>query len=527
MKFILCSVKYNPMKELNLLLLFFLVVFHACRDAEEIPRTQAPKISAPPSEEMTQLGEKLENPYTVENMQQAFYNLQGNSKMKTSISASDINTTHLYVRFLPKTDEEYQLLTQDTSLELYDYPLDYELAEGGLHYHDPQLPKEGFTWKYCALKHDYQFPNVQYEVLEELFIPESVQEETKFKTQTSLDFLDKLEEEALKITHNWEETPQDEVKGKKWWERTSWRPSGRISMFDNSPEFGWNVSVRGAKVRVRSWFTTKHAYTNSDGFFQINHSFKGYVNYSIVWERADYDIRYKRWRQAYYNGPRLKEQAWNLVIPNGTSMSRMYATIHRAAHRYYYEPNFGLRRPPRKNEMFRKLTIGAFNWWNVDLLGNIHQAKRFSTFPEIRIFRPQRVCRDIYATTIHELTHASHWNMDRYNFGQYNKNAGVEKNAESWARGVQWALTRLEYNNYLGGPEIRPIYTNVVLDMIDFSWDRNNGWDDDRVHGYTIRQIEDALVGQREWNGWRDNIKNRYNNETEENLDALFAFWDN
>ena len=49
----------------------------------------------------------------------------------------------------------------------------------------------------------------------------------------------------------------------------------------------------------------------------------------------------------------------------------------------------------------------------------------------------------------------------------------------------------------------------------------------DDVHGYTIRQIEDALIGQREWNGWRDNIKNRYNNETEENLDELFAYWDN
>jgi hypothetical protein len=27
------------------------------------------------------------------------------------------------------------------------------------------------------------------------------------------------------------------------------------------------------------------------------------------------------------------------------------------------------------------------------------------------------------------------------------------------------------------------------------------------------------------WNEWRDNIKNSYNNATENNIDALFAHW--
>ena len=47
----------------------------------------------------------------------------------------------------------------------------------------------------------------------------------------------------------------------------------------------------------------------------------------------------------------------------------------------------------------------------------------------------------------------------------------------------------------------------------------------DRVSGYTIRQIEDALVGQKSWNNWKNNIKNRYNNETKDNLDAAFSYW--
>ncbi|MCP4459466.1 MAG: hypothetical protein GY816_15815 [Cytophagales bacterium] len=45
------------------------------------------------------------------------------------------------------------------------------------------------------------------------------------------------------------------------------------------------------------------------------------------------------------------------------------------------------------------------------------------------------------------------------------------------------------------------------------------------ISNYTISQIEDALNGQTTWNGWRNNIRNRYNNATKDNLDELFAHW--
>ena len=98
--------------------------------------------------------------------------------------------------------------------------------------------------------------------------------------------------------------------------------------------------------------------------------------------------------------------------------------------------------------------------------------------------------------------------------------------------------TNTDGPNYRGGATNLPSYTQVVVDMIDERApldalgnpiDINRGSEiltEDDVSGYTIRQIEDALQGQRTWNGWRDNIKNRYNNATEENLDALFAFWE-
>ena len=45
----------------------------------------------------------------------------------------------------------------------------------------------------------------------------------------------------------------------------------------------------------------------------------------------------------------------------------------------------------------------------------------------------------------------------------------------------------------------------------------NRGLEDYRnmVSGYTIRQIEDALKGSRDWNTWRARIINKYYNTPE------------
>jgi hypothetical protein len=85
------------------------------------------------------------------------------------------------------------------------------------------------------------------------------------------------------------------------------------------------------------------------------------------------------------------------------------------------------------------------------------------------------------------------------------------------------------WSSYRGGATGMPFYTQVVVDMIDVANDFSNEGKasilQDNVTGYTIRQIEDALVGQTNWIGWRDNIKHLHNNATEQNLDALFNAW--
>ena len=222
---------------------------------------------------------------------------------------------------------------------------------------------------------------------------------------------------------------------------------------------------------------------------------------------------------ATYNGPK-KEGRWDLDLRD--DKQEYYATIFRAAHHYYYKDIKGLRRPPQNSFWKTKMKIKAFYESNSESNGNHREERRFLG-AQIKIYNPQNPTIELYATTIHELAHASHWDMAGSDFDN-----SETKVKESWARGVQWELTRMVYNGYQGGSTIRPSYTQVVIDMIDNANDFNNGSEnllEDNVNGYSIKQIEDVLSNSSSWDAWKNNLKTKYNNATENNLDALFNHW--
>ncbi len=100
---------------------------------------------AQPSEGLMSLGNQLEDPYALKNMKKAYSNLKA---ANPSLPDVNIQPTHLYMRFLPSTEEELSLLKSDTSLVLYDYPLNFEITTLGTYYHDPSLPETAITWQY-------------------------------------------------------------------------------------------------------------------------------------------------------------------------------------------------------------------------------------------------------------------------------------------------------------------------------------------------------------------------------------------
>lgn len=231
-----------------------------------------------PSEEqngdsLTVLGAKLKNPYTVKNMRDAY------NKARMTIPGFPIipiSTTDLYVRFLPTDNEQLEILEADTNLILFDYPLDYEIVSLGDSYSDPSVNPEDGQWYYTSVPKNYSFPaGIQYEIIEELFLPGTYQQIDPFDPQLE-DALFALEDESLRLTDNYETTPHDVnpiLEAKKR------APKGHIKVIDT--ERGQYVPVEGVRVRTRRWFKYGYAWTNSDGFYKINRKYRRSVHYMV------------------------------------------------------------------------------------------------------------------------------------------------------------------------------------------------------------------------------------------------------
>ena len=106
------------------------------------------------------LGNRLENPYTTENITKALISLYPSKAGRVEVEATD-----LYVRFLPEDKQECDIL-ESLGLELLDHPLDYAIAVDGDWYHDPQVPEGDVTWQYAVVPHDFAFPDVKYQIID-------------------------------------------------------------------------------------------------------------------------------------------------------------------------------------------------------------------------------------------------------------------------------------------------------------------------------------------------------------------------
>lgn len=509
----------KKLKIKTLLLLALLSLIASCNNDE--PNLTENTHSSSEKGVPIKLGKKLENPYSIENMQKALGNLKSSKVSAKSSSDNDIKitTTHLYLRFKPKNQEELNILKVDSTLVLYDYPLDYEITEIGDFYKDPEVTGDQPTYQYCAVAVDKKIPEgLEHELLAKLFIPDEYSDQSTDSKRSSksysTDMVDALVDEALRITNNLKEA---NIQGKSSLTARSskWRPSGTIKVWDDV--LNDYVGVEGVQVRARRWFTTHRGFADVNGFYSCDGEFRQDANYSIDWERHDFALQDGWLNGATYNGPK-KDGNWDLNLKDDTQ--EYYATIFRAAHHYYYKDIKDLRRPPQNSFWKTQMKIKAYNESNNEINASHKEERRFLG-AQLKIYNPQRQTDEIYGTVIHELAHASHWDMSRSDF---DNSESIVK--ESWARGVQWELTRMVYLNYNSDFENRPKYTLVVRDMIDNDgFYGKTGTFGENVSGYTIKQIENSLRFAKSWDEWKNKIKNDYENSTENNLDALFNYW--
>ncbi|MBN1182270.1 MAG: hypothetical protein JXB49_08290 [Bacteroidales bacterium] len=502
------------------------------------------------------LGKKLEDPYNFKNIEKAYSNLKATSPYTPNVA---LVPTHNYIRFLPKNEAEWGILKSDSTFVLYDYPLDYEIAQTGTYYHDPSLPDTAITWQYCVVPKEYNIPGIQHEILYEVFTNEDYYTTKSGKSAELEQFLLDLEEESVRLTGNLPSN-YEEQKRLKGLLPSKWTPKGTIKVWDNligstttytavfdhweyydcdgegvDPELksastnqiqpieqcqravyryipnttqGSYIPLIGASVHAR-WFThIETDLTDANGYFQTS-QFRYEVNYAIKWERGFYDIRNGFLFQAWYNGPKKKGD-WNVSINGGESIR--YATMHRAAYKHFYGDNLGIRRPYLINGGKTKICYvdkpgtGIF-WGDWSTTGVLPDIRIWGKDPNTGNYKP---LDEVFATTVHELGHQSHsqligniqyWQTDKIIY-------------ESWAEVVEWALTNDEYRtmgarfggnaalNYnckytkqLTWPSGDRAYSPIFIDLIDNFNQRYSGWDGITWHNGSSSYPNDRISG--------------------------------
>ena len=503
---------------------------------------------------MTVLGQQFENPYSVENMRKALENLS--PKTRAGITDMDIQPTHYYVKFHPRSAEELDILAQDSTIIWYEIPLDYEIEEYGGYYHDPTIPDSLPTYQYASIE-VAKWPavsniGVEYEILSDLFIPDEDKDEedddgimTRSGTKWNEALTDALVEESLRMTGNEEDgESEQQTRG-----RSKWRPAGRITAYDNI--VGGAIPLNYVRVRARRWFTTHIGYTNANGYYSCNGRFKRPANYSIAWETSRWDIRDGNIVQAYYNGPK-KTGNWDLYISANKSIR--YATIHRALYRFYYGNTNGLKRPTNS----RKEKIAYLHKKGNGINGDYNRQWGMGVWSDIRIYgqgnNGWREMSEVFSTTCHELGHAAHYTNNRNTYGKCKTNL-----IESWARCVQYILTNQEYeelgifnklpaypeNNYnfqAWNPQAYDRnYTPLFIDLIDdFNQRTHQGnntiYPDDEIHDMPVSVVQDIVFRSKSFSDVKRQLldyaaKNKQvaqlYNLTSETINRLFTVYEN
>lgn len=326
---------------------------------------------------------------------------------------------------------------------------------------------------------------------------------------------------------------------------------------------GRYVPINGANILIRDTWTLDRAIADAQGNFR-HKEVRAKVRYVIKWDRYQFSIRDNSGlTQAEDKGPKLYKQPWNLRINGGRMKYR--GQIFQAAMHFYYHYIGGLTRPPTNGFWKTQIKIAAVETSQGPSSTKMQLGHgTFGIVPHIKIKQYGEPSEEIYGTTIHELAHAAHWRVDPiswdslveqgylFNFGSDNPGpagASARRLIESWATGVEIYLTNMRYrrlgpNNYnyksfqlygINSGNLQNVstsekfYTTGIYDLTDGFNQRIgfgvtlNQLPNDRVSGFTMSKLEDALLGTTRWGEYKNKIIAFGGNSKDVN--TLFGSW--
>lgn len=430
------------------------------------------------------LGEQLENPYTVANVKNALDVLYPGTKASSSINATD-----LYVRFLPRSEEDLETL-KNLGVSLLDHPMDYSVVRDGDYYHDPEIERDCITWQYGVVPVGFEFPaEIEHELLDECYLAEN---DPSTKSSVGIDW-EAVERKSFDLTGN-SGMLCEQTKG------GGTEPSGRITIVDSNANGGQPFGVAGVKVQCNVFIKFASAFTDTDGYYKIPKKFTANPRFRLVFENSKgftigfNTILYKGSISTL--GKHSSQGATVNVSSNSERKLFRRCCVNNAAWEYYEKcspGNYNIASPPSNlcfwcfddldvssSVMLHHGTIMGGNStntiyqlvaWIVQIFG-----------PDITLGTKNLLTYDqIFATVVHEMAHASHftkvgleyWNtyigyivscalagQDTYGDGTLN-NAGHCAVGEMWAYYMENKLYKDRYgrnpgagNSYWFHPQI-------------------------------------------------------------------------
>lgn len=360
--------------------------------------------------EMIVLGRQLEDPYSVKNITKALQSLN-----PTRADRVDVTPTNKYVRFLPKTDEEYTRLL-DLGLDLIDHPLDYQVLKDGDYYHDPEIDEDSITWQYAVVDKDFEAPEgIRYEVLDDCYIPDNA-------ADTKADGIDwaEVEREAFRLTGN-EDLLEPRTRSKE-------KPAGRITIVDENANGGKPFGVAGVKVVCNVFVKFASSYTDRDGYYKISKKYSSKVRYRLLFKnKKGFNIGFNKIIVPSSMSTLGKGSSSGLdytVTKNSEKKLYTRCVVNNAAYDYYSRcssDDMDIKTPPKGLRIWIFYNIRPSSAVMIKH-GAIIDNNLFSKFigqyagiiktfmPDITIgAKGKKDYGTLYSETCHELAHASHF----------------------------------------------------------------------------------------------------------------------
>ena len=363
---------------------------------------------------MMVLGRQLEDPYSVSNITKALESLYPTKAGSVSVSGTD-----LYVRFLPSSEAQYERL-QEMGVEMLDHPLDYEIVREGDYYHDPEIPEGNITWQYAVVHPDFSFPSdISYEILDRCHITEH-----EVFTRSGGDGIDwdAVERESFRLTGNaamLEDAPRSKAGAAN--------PSGRITLVDemnpSAPE-----GVKGVRVACNVFVKIGEAYTDEDGYYEIKKSFSTKPRYWLVFKnKKGFGIGLNLILVGGSSSTMGKQsqEGYSMEVSRESDRSLFARCVVNNAVWDYFgrcKTSSGTIKTPPSNLrlwIFQQLGVsstvmmqhgaGVDNTLIKKYLGDWAPVVKWF-LPDITLgFKGEEDYASMYATTVHELSHASHF----------------------------------------------------------------------------------------------------------------------